>query len=302
MRRKYLVVIAGPTGVGKTDVAIAVAKHFSTEIVSADSRQFYRQMRIGTARPADSQLSQVTHHFVGHKNIAELYGAGHFERDAVALLGGLFARHDTVILVGGSGLYINAVLEGVDDLPDVPASVRTQLNHSYKEKGLPWLQEEVRRCDPEYFETVDRENPQRLIRALEVHVHTGKKFSSMLGKRRVSREFVPVKIMLNLPRVQLYERINRRVDEMMKEGLAEEARSLLPFRHLNALKTVGYKELFDHFDGKISLAEAVEQIRQHTRNYAKRQITWFRNKGGYTELPPDAEEVIAHINRAIDAV
>jgi len=284
--KKYLVVIAGPTAAGKTSLAIEIAKHYHTEIISADSRQFYRELNAGTAKPSEEQLRRVKHHFINNKSIAELYGAGHFEKEAVKLLEQLFKEHDVVLLVGGSGLYINAVLNGVDEFDEVPAELRMQLTSEFKSRGLAWLQEEVKKHDPRYSETVDNNNPQRLMRALEVCIHSGKPYSEFISRKKIRRAFMPVKILINPPREQLYKNINTRTDEMMKNGLLEETKALLPFRHHNALKTVGYNELFEYLDGKRTLEQAVEKIKQHTRNYAKRQITWFKNKETFREFEP----------------
>lgn len=283
---KYLVVIAGPTAVGKTALAIQLAKLYGTEIISADSRQVYKGLTIGTAKPTREQLLEVRHHFINTQPVDELYGAGHFEKDVNPKLDSLFAMHDLVIMVGGSGLYIDAVLHGVDDFTEVPSAIRTGLNLEFKNKGLPWLQAEVQRIDPSYFSVADVFNPQRLIRALEVFLHTGSPYSSFLKKEKTTRPFIPIKILVNMEREKLYGQINKRVDEMMQNGLLEEAILFKDQKHLNALKTVGYKELYEHLEGKITLQEAVEKIKQHTRNYAKRQLTWFKNKDIFEEFTP----------------
>ncbi|MCC6371483.1 MAG: tRNA (adenosine(37)-N6)-dimethylallyltransferase MiaA [Bacteroidia bacterium] len=289
---KYLVVIAGPTAVGKTKMAIELARYYNTEILSADSRQFYRELNIGTAKPSATELAAAPHHFINSKSIGELYGAGHFEKDALAKLDNLFETHSLVILVGGSGLYINALLHGVDEYEEVPAPLREKINAEFELRGLEWLQNELKIKDPDYFKEVDIQNPQRMIRALEVCVHTGKPFSSFRKNEKKERPFTPIGIFLNTRREALYEKINLRVDEMMDNGLLEETRKCLPHRQFNALKTVGYKELFDYLDGKYTLKEAVEKIKQHTRNYAKRQITWFKNSLELEEFEPDATEKI----------
>jgi tRNA dimethylallyltransferase len=297
--RKYLFVIAGPTAVGKTDVAIEVARHFDAEILSADSRQFYKTLDIGTAKPSAEQLSLVKHHFISHLEPGELYGAGHFERDALKVLDSIYKSNDKAILTGGSGLYIDALLEGIDQVPEADIALREKLNASYKKKGLEWLQSEVMLVDPEFLVTADSKNPQRLLRALEVCLISGKPYSAFRKKKESKRDFIPIKILLNLNRTELYQRIEARVDRMMEQGLVDEVRRLLPHRNVNALKTVGYKELFGYLDGEMSLKEAVDKIKQHTRNYAKRQLTWFRNRGGYKELLPDAEAVIAYIDSTL---
>ncbi len=283
-QQKYLVVIAGATGVGKTALALELAKHYDSVIISADSRQFYAEMNIGTAKPSKAQLKEIQHFFVGNKSITELYGAGHFEKDAIRTLEELFKKHNLIFLVGGSGLYIDAVLNGVDDFNEAPAEIRNQINSEYKEKGLSWLQEEVKKIDLTFYENADIQNPQRLIRALEVFQHSGLPYSSFLNKKKTERGFIPIKILVNTSREKLYKQINDRVDQMMQAGLLEEVRSLAGKKHLNALKTVGYKELFDYLDGKLTLESAVDKIKQHTRNYAKRQLTWFKNKDVFVEF------------------
>jgi len=298
--RKYLVVIAGPTAVGKTALAIDLAKHYKTVIVSADSRQFYRELNIGTAKPDKAQLRAVEHYFIDNKNIGELYGAGHYEKDAIEKIEELFKEHSVIILVGGSGLYIDAVLSGVDDFIDVPLAVRDELNFKYKENGLTWLQNKVQDVDPVFFEKVDTQNPQRLLRALEVFTHSGIPYSNFLKDKTTIRSFKPIKILLSLERVELYKRINARVDNMMHEGLLDEVKSLIKFKGANALRTVGYSELFQYLEGVYTLEEAIDKIKQHTRNYAKRQITWFKNKDVFTEFnPSDTKNIIAHIDSQI---
>ncbi len=284
--------IAGPTAVGKTDLAIALAKHYHTVILSADSRQFYKELSIGTAKPNESQLNEATHYFINNKHIDELYGAGHFEKDAISLLDELFKEHRLVIMAGGSGLYIDAVLNGVDDFMEVPPEIRNDLNKKTEENGLSWLQQQVQTSDPDYYAQVDIHNPQRLIRALEVMVHTGQPYSSFLNKGRVARPFTPINILVNINRAKLYDRINWRVDAMMEQGLLDEAIKARPYEHMNALKTVGYKELYSYLNGEYNLETAVDKIKQHTRNYAKRQLTWFRNKGQFEEFEPDELEKI----------
>ncbi len=273
---KTLIVIAGPTAVGKTAVAIELAKKLNTEIISADSRQFYREMAIGTAKPTPKELKQAKHHFIDSHSIKESFSVGDFEEQGLALLDELFKKHDIVILVGGSGLYIKAICEGFDKLPSASPEVRESLNLEFKNNGIIPLQEKLKVADPAYYNQVDLNNPQRLIRALEVFETTGIPFSSYRKSTINNRPFRCVKIGLNLPREELYQRINQRVDIMVQEGLVEEVRSLLPYRHLNALNTVGYSELFDFFDGKTDLNTAIELIKQNTRRFAKRQLTWFR--------------------------
>jgi tRNA dimethylallyltransferase len=291
-RQKYLVVIAGPTGVGKTALAIKLARHFDTKILSVDSRQFYREMSIGTAKPSEKELEEAEHLFINSLSIHDNYSIGDFERDAIAKLEELFKEHHIVFMVGGSGLYINAVLYGVDEFEDVSAETKEKIKKDYEQKGITWLQEQIKELDPDYYNTVDVNNPQRLQRALEVCMESGKPYSSFLSRSRKPREFEPIKILINTDREVLYERINKRVDQMINAGLVDEARKLYPHKHLNALNTVGYKELFAHFDGETPLEEAIELIKQKTRNYAKRQLTWFRNQDTYEEFGPDDTEKI----------
>lgn len=297
VKQKYLVVIAGPTGVGKTALAIGLAKHFGSVILSADSRQFYKEMSIGTAKPTEKELSEAPHFFISNLSIHQSYSIGDFEKEALSLLDNLFKEHDLVFLVGGSGMYINALLYGVDDFVEVSAATKEKVSENYRSKGLDWLQEEVSRLDPDYYRGADIQNPQRLLRALEVCIESGKPYSSFLKNTKKERPFEAIKLLINTDRSELYDRINRRTEQMMKDGFLEEAKQLLPFRHLNALNTVGYKELFDYLDGKTSLEKAVEQIQQHTRNYAKRQITWFRNQDEYEEFGPgDLEKIKAFLD------
>ena len=284
--KKKLIVIGGPTASGKTDFAIQLAQQFGTEILSADSRQFYKEMSIGTAKPQLSDLAKAKHHFIGNLSIHEAYSVGDFERDALAVLKTKFETHDTAIMVGGTGLYIRAVCEGLDTFPDVPPPIRDVYEDIFQKLGVEPLQKLLKEVDYEYFIKADIQNPMRLIRALSVWKVSGKPFSSFLSGTKVERDFTPIYIALDLPRSVLYDRINRRVDVMMAEGLLEEAKSLYPFKHLNALQTVGYTELFAHFDGEMTLDEAVDKIKQHTRNYAKRQMTWFRKNDFWQRVDP----------------
>lgn len=294
---KYLVVIAGPTAVGKTALGIELAKHYQSVILSADSRQFYKELSIGTAKPSNEQLQEVPHYFIDTKNIDELYGSGHYEKDALKKLAELFKDHSVVFMVGGSGLYIDAVLNGVDDFVEVPPGIREELNARFEERGLEWLRQELKEKDINYFNSVDTNNPQRLIRALEVIEHTGLPYSGFLKQKETDRPFTAIKILVNLERSQLYDRINKRVDLMMAEGLLEEVKQLAGKKHLNALKTVGYKELYAHLEGEIGLDSAIDKIKQHTRNYAKRQITWFKNKDDFEEFSLfDFSKITAYID------
>lgn len=294
--QKYLVVIAGPTGVGKTALAIQLAKHFNTKILSADSRQFYKEMSIGTAKPTTAELSEAEHLFIDSLSIHDNYSIGDFERDAIKVLSELFKDNQIVFLVGGSGLYINAVLYGVDEFENVSELTKEKVRKQYEEKGLTWLQEQIQTLDSDYYNTVDINNPQRLQRALEVCLETGKPYSSFLSQNKKQRDFEPIKILINTDREILYERINKRVDVMIKEGLVEEAKILYPHKNLNALNTVGYKELFAHFNGELDLQSAIDLIKQKTRNYAKRQLTWFNNQDTYETFgPDDTEKIKAYI-------
>ena len=284
---KTLIVIAGPTASGKTAFAIELAKALNTVILSADSRQFYKEMSIGTAAPTEEELSQAKHYFVHHISIEDKYDVADYERDVLLLLGELFKTHDNVIMTGGSGLFIDAVCNGIDAMPDVQADVREKVQKLYDERGLKALQDEVQRLDPEYYAIVDQQNPRRLQRALEVCYQTGETFTSFRSGNTVQRDFDIKKYALLWDRDALIKRIDHRVDMMMEQGLLEEAKTLYPKRHLNALNTVGYKELFAYFDGQCTLAEAVEQIKIHTRQYAKRQMTWLRKDKSYQWVIPE---------------
>lgn len=278
--------MVGPTAVGKTATAILLAQYFNTEIISADSRQFYREMTIGTAKPDAEELAAVPHHFIDSHSIEEEYSAGDFERDALKLLDELFKTKDVVTMVGGSGLFVRAVCEGLDDLPKAPEGVREALNKSFEEHGLEPLKARLKEIDPNYYAVADIDNPQRVIRALEVFDSTGKPISYYQKKDLSQRSFDIITIGLNMDREKLYNRINLRVDKMMEAGLVEEVRSLVKYRHKPAMLTVGYSEIFDYFDGKITLAEAVDKIKQNSRRYAKRQITWFKKYGNTTWFEP----------------
>lgn len=276
MSTKTLIYIAGPTGVGKTKTAIALAKAFDTEIISCDSRQFYKEMKIGTAVPTEEELAAVPHHFIQSTSIEEAYTVADFEKEAMATIEKLFDKKDTLIMVGGSGMYADAVMFGMDEFPEVPQEVRNQIRLFYETHGLQGLQELLREKDPKYYTRVDINNPVRLLRALEVCIASDQPYSSFLGQERPARSFVSKMIILHCPRTVLYDEINARVDQMMKDGLEEEAKALIPFKDHAALRTVGYKELFPYFDGKCSLEEAINEIKKNSRRYAKRQITWFK--------------------------
>lgn len=296
MAKKHLIVIAGPTAVGKTALAIDLAKHLGCPVISADSRQFFREMSIGTAKPTTEEMQDVPHEFVGHIGIQDSYNAGQYERDAIARIEALFDDHQQLILVGGSGLYINAILHGVDEFEEIPLEIREKLNGDYRDKGIGYLQEQLKQLDTVYYAQVDLNNPQRLIRALEVCLHTGKPYSSFRSKEKKARSFGIIPLLINTDRETLYERINRRVDLMMANGLLDEVKGLYPYKQLNALNTVGYKELFDFLDGKLPLEEAVALIKQNTRRYAKRQLTWFNNQGDFESFEPtDLEKIKAYL-------
>lgn len=273
--KKILIVLLGPTGVGKSDFAIDLAKHFNCEIISADSRQFYREMKIGTAVPSEEQLKLVPHHFMRFISVKDYYSSSIYERDVLKLLPSLFSKNRFVVLTGGSGMYIDAVCKGIDDIPDTDPEIRAKYSVLYKKEGIEGLRIALRHLDPEHYGKVDLKNPKRIIRALEVCETTGKPYSAFLKNEKRERDFEIVKIGIDRPREELYERINRRTDLMVAEGLEEEARGLLGYRDLNALNSVGYKEFFDFFDGKITREKAVELIKRNTRRYAKRQMTWW---------------------------
>ena len=287
MKKNTLIVIAGPTASGKTAFAIKVARALNTVILSADSRQFYKGMSIGTAAPTEEELSQAKHYFVHHISIEDKYDVADYERDVLQLLDELFKTHDAVVMTGGSGLFIDAVCNGIDAMPDVNPEIREKVEKLYQDEGLHGMQEALQHLDPDYYAIVDQQNPRRLQRALEVCYQTGKPFSSFRSGNAVKRDFDIKKYAILWDRQRLIERIDKRVDMMMEQGLLEEAKSLYPKRHLNAMNTVGYKELFAYFDGQCTLEEAVEQIKIHTRQYAKRQMTWLRKDNSYRWIMPE---------------
>jgi tRNA dimethylallyltransferase len=296
MPKKTLIVIVGPTAIGKTALAIKLAQFFNTEIISADSRQFFKEMAIGTAKPDASELTQAPHHFIDSHSVSTLFSTGDFEVEAIQLIDQLFKQHDQLIMVGGSGLYINAVCNGLDELPEIDLNIREQLNQQFATEGIGNIRKRLQQLDPEYFEKVDQSNPQRMIRGLEVVLSTGRKLSSFQTNTKKERPFDIIKIGLNTDRKLLYDRINQRVDAMIENGLIEEVKSLLPFRQYNALNTVGYSEIFDYLDGKTDLQTAVDAIKQNTRRFAKRQLTWFRRDEATKWFEPnEVEEVIAYI-------
>lgn len=298
--QKHLIVIGGATATGKTAAAIQVARHFQAEILSADSRQFYQEMNIGTAKPTPTELAQAPHHFINSLSIEAEYTVGDFEKDALALLGKLYEKTDVAVLVGGSGMFIRALCEGLDEFPEVPKQVLTDLENKWKNEGMEALQSELKEVDPVYFSQSDIQNPHRLIRALSVFRSSGAPFSSFRLREKKQRPFTTSYILLELERPILYEKINLRVDKMMESGLLEEARQLYRHKQLNSLQTVGYQELFDYFDEKTSLEEAVEKIKQNSRRYAKRQSTWFRKDPHWNRFAPDEIDImIAFLKESI---
>lgn len=303
----YLITIIGPTAIGKTALSIALAKHFGCEILSCDSRQFFKEMKIGTAVPNKEELVATPHHFIQNKSIFESYSVGDFEQEALAKLEELFQKNNIQIMVGGSGLYVDAVLKGFDKFPDIDTSVRTEINTKYDVLGIEFLQEQLQNLDSEYYQKLQTknlqtlQNPQRMKRFVEVCLGTGKPYSSFIGIRKNERNFTPILIGLEADREKMYERINRRVDIMLNEGLLEEAKNLYPNKYLNALQTVGYRELFDYFDGKTTLDFAIEQIKMNTRRFAKRQITWFKRTENVSwfDYLKDKKEIIQSIENII---
>jgi len=294
MQTKKLIVIVGPTAVGKTDVAISVAVHFGAQIVSADSRQIFRELTIGTAKPTTLQLSLVQHHLIGSHSIHEVYDAARFGVEALSIINGLFEKNNVVVLCGGSGLYIKAVCEGFDDIPEVPSEIRESLIQDFEKFGIEKLQEQMRNLDPVHYASIDQQNPHRLIRALEVVMATGQSIASFQSKKRLEHPFAIRKIGLELPREVLNRRIDERVDKMIEEGLFREAEELYPSREYQALQTVGYQEVFDFMEGRYDRAEAIRLIKRNTRRYAKRQLTWFKRDGEIFWLnPANIEEIIA---------
>ncbi len=291
----------GPTASGKTDAAVAIAQHFNTEIISADSRQFFKEMNIGTAKPDDATLAKIKHHFIGQLSIEQTYTSGKYETDALAELGSLFKRHQIVVCAGGSTLYLKSLLDGTDIFPVVDEETKEKVQNIYKTEGLEGLQKILEKLDPEYYNVVDKDNHRRIIRALEVCLAAGKPYSEFLTGKQHERDFEAIKIGLDLPREELYNRINHRCDEMLKAGLLDEVKTLYPQRHLRALHTVGYTEFFDYLDGKYSYEEVVTLFKQHTRNYAKRQLTWFRkDKDIKWFAPGDLEGMVEFVEGGME--
>ncbi|KPM33666.1 tRNA delta(2)-isopentenylpyrophosphate transferase [Croceitalea dokdonensis DOKDO 023] len=298
MNTKTVIAVVGPTAIGKTARAIDLANTFDTEILSADSRQFYKEMHIGTAVPSKEELNATKHHFIQHKSIFDAYSVGHFESDALRLLEQLFEHKGIVILVGGSGLYVDAVINGLDVFPKVAPSIRENLNMEWKAQGLPYLQQQLKQLDPNYYQKVDLNNPYRVIRALEICVGTKRPYSSYLSQKKKERPFKTIYLGLQAERTMVYDRINARVDQMLQAGLVEEAKTLLPHKNLNALQTVGYQELFKYFEGVINLDTAIEEIKKNTRRFAKRQLTWLRKNKEIQWFPHDLpiEDVLKQLN------
>ena len=295
---KHLIVIGGATATGKTSMAIKLANHFHTEILSADSRQFYREMTIGTAKPTEEELASAKHHFINSLSITDDYSVGDFEKDALGVLDEIYTKKDVAIMAGGSGLFIRAVCEGLDKFPDVPKAIKEDLESHFRANGIEALQTELAEKDPEYYKVVDQQNPIRLQRALSVIRASGKPFSSYLNQPKPQRDFHPIHILLEMPREKLYEKINHRVDIMMERGLLNEVESLLPFGKYQALQTVGYQELINFFNQEHSLERAIELIKQNSRRYAKRQMTWFRKRDHWKAFDSgDVGGVVDHINQ-----
>ncbi len=298
--KKTCIIIAGPTAIGKTALAIHVAQQFSTKIISADSRQCYKELNIAVAKPSPAELASVQHYFINSHSVKEELSAADYETYALVAVKEIFAENDIAVMTGGTGLYIKAFSEGLDDIPPVDATTRENIIQRYKENGIVFLQEAIRMNDPVFYETGEMQNPQRMIRALEVQMSTGRSITSYRSKQKKQRDFDIIKICLQLPREVLYERINHRVDNMIKQGLIDEAKDLIQYRELNALQTVGYRELFEYFDGKINLQQAIELIKQNTRHYAKRQLTWFKKEEAIEWAAPVKDDILAIVNRRIN--
>jgi len=296
-KRKHLIVVVGPTAVGKTELCVQLARYYNTEIISADSRQLYQEMHLGTARPTAEEQQGVVHHFIGSHSISQTYNAGMYEQDVLALLKRLFAIHDVVILTGGSGLYVQAVCEGMDEMPKADPALRQQLTDVQQQQGLEPLLAHLQQLDPEYYAQVDKANPQRIIRALEVCLSAGRPYTSFRKSNRQPRPFNCIRIGLTRDRAELYQRIDQRMDLMLAQGLLDEAKSLYPYREHNALQTVGYREIFDYLDGKYDWPEAVRLLKRNSRRYAKRQHTWFHKYPAYTWFEPTQwQEIVEFIS------
>lgn len=295
-----LIVLIGPTGVGKTELSLRMAEHFHTHIVSSDSRQLYADLKIGTAAPTAEQLRRVPHHFVGTLQLTDYYSAAQYESEVLAVLDDLFKQHETVLLTGGSMMYVDAICKGIDDIPTVDAETRALMLQRYEEEGLERMCAELKLLDPEYYKIVDLKNPKRVIHALEICYMTGKTYTSFRTQQKKARPFRIVKIGLTRDRTELYERINRRVDLMIEEGLVEEAKAVYPYRHLNSLNTVGYKEIFKYLDGEWELPFAIEKIKQNSRIYSRKQMTWFKRDQEIQWFhPAQEEEILAYLHSKI---
>ena len=300
---KYLITIVGPTAIGKTALSITLAQHFKCEIISCDSRQFFKEMTIGTAVPNQEELNLATHHFIQNKSIFENYTVGDYEKEALLKLEELFQKNDFAILIGGSGLYVDAVLKGFDEFPEINPEVRSEINSNYEKLGINYLQEQLKKSDPDYFHKITLENPQtlqnpqRMMRFVEVCIGTQKPYSSFLNQKKNNRNFTPILIGLEADRQVIYDRINQRVDIMMNEGLLDEAKALYPNKALNALQTVGYRELFSYFDGEFSLPLAIEEIKKNTRRFSKRQLTWFKRNEStkWFDYATDKKQIVDYI-------
>jgi tRNA dimethylallyltransferase len=300
MRKPYLISVVGATAVGKTDLAIRLAKHFGTVVISADSRQFFQELSIGTAKPSPAEMQEVPHFLINNLSITENYDIGDFEKDATKILSEIYQEKNIAILVGGSGLYCKILWEGMDEMPDADLVLRKQIQEDYRAKGLAFLQEQVQKLDPIYYAQVDIRNPQRLMRALEVCLSTGKPFSDFRKGKKTERQFQNIKIGLERPREELYERINQRMDRMLEAGLLEEAKQVYAYKQHNALQTVGYREIFDYLEGKYDWAETVRLLKQNTRHYAKRQMTWFKKDSEITWFhPSDYSQILDYIQSQI---
>ncbi|OIV41007.1 tRNA (adenosine(37)-N6)-dimethylallyltransferase MiaA [Flavobacterium johnsoniae] len=305
---KYLITIVGPTAIGKTALSIALAQHFKCEIVSCDSRQFFKEMTIGTAVPNPEELNSAKHHFIQNKSIFENYTVGDYEKEALAKIEELFQNNDFVILIGGSGLYVDAILKGFDEFPEINPEVRAEVNSNYEKFGITYLQQQLQDLDPVYYQKIETENPQtlqnpqRMMRFTEVCIGTGKAYSSFLNQKKNNRDFTPVLIGLDAEREVIYNRINQRVDIMMNEGLLEEAKTLYPNKELNALQTVGYRELFSYFDGEFTLPFAIDEIKKNTRRFSKRQLTWFKRNEStkWFDYATDRKQIIDYIENILN--
>jgi tRNA dimethylallyltransferase len=290
--QNFLLLVVGPTAVGKTSLCLKLANRFQTAILSCDSRQFYREMNLGTAKPSPPELAEAPHYFINSRSIEEDYDVKQFEKEAIELLDTLFERSQVVVMTGGSGLFADAVTDGLDEMPEIDSSIRQEIIAEYEDKGLTFLQQEVQNCDPIYFELVDQQNPQRLMRAIEVFRGTGKPFSDFRIKQKKNRSFTVIKIGLERPREELYARIESRMDSMIQAGLFDEADALFSKRHLNALQTLGYSEIFNFLEGKYDREEAVRLLKRNSRRYAKRQLTWFKKDPAIRWFNPDNEKTI----------